>query len=184
MKWPFSKHQHQAAEDTLTAADGQAAVRDLVRALPDPALVVDISGLVTIANDQARAALDRNPVGHHLSATIRAPSVLEAVTAAIAGEASHQVELELRIPMARSFDIYVSPFGAQGVILIFKDLTREQQIERMRADFVANASHELRTPLAALSGFIETMQGAARNDEAAREKHYERMLALYRRHIG
>jgi two-component system phosphate regulon sensor histidine kinase PhoR len=40
----------------------------------------------------------------------------------------------------------------------------------MRADFVANASHELRTPLAALLGFIETLQGPARNDTVAREK--------------
>jgi len=54
--------------------------------------------------------------------------------------------------------------------VMIRDLTREQQIERMRADFVANASHELRTPLAALLGFIETMQGAAKNDEAARQK--------------
>jgi two-component system phosphate regulon sensor histidine kinase PhoR len=40
----------------------------------------------------------------------------------------------------------------------------------MRADFVANASHELRTPLAALSGFIETLQGSARDDAKARER--------------
>jgi two-component system phosphate regulon sensor histidine kinase PhoR len=40
----------------------------------------------------------------------------------------------------------------------------------MRADFVANASHELRTPLAALSGFIETLQGSARDDGKARER--------------
>jgi two-component system, OmpR family, phosphate regulon sensor histidine kinase PhoR len=40
----------------------------------------------------------------------------------------------------------------------------------MRADFVANASHELRTPLAALSGFIETLRGSAKNDPVAREK--------------
>ncbi len=37
-------------------------------------------------------------------------------------------------------------------------------------DFLANASHELRTPLASLAGFIETLRGRARNDEAAREK--------------
>ena len=40
----------------------------------------------------------------------------------------------------------------------------------MRADFVANASHELRTPLAALSGFIDTLLGSARDDTAARSR--------------
>ena len=40
----------------------------------------------------------------------------------------------------------------------------------MRADFVANVSHELRTPLAAITGFIDTLQGAARDDPAARER--------------
>ena len=47
----------------------------------------------------------------------------------------------------------------------------------MRADFVANASHELRTPLAALSGFIETLQGPARDDTAARERFLDIMKA-------
>jgi two-component system phosphate regulon sensor histidine kinase PhoR len=40
----------------------------------------------------------------------------------------------------------------------------------MRADFIANASHELRTPLAALLGFIETLQGPAKDDPVARDK--------------
>ena len=56
------------------------------------------------------------------------------------------------------------------MLVQLKDLTREQQVERMRADFVANASHELRTPLASLSGFIETLLGAAKNDQTARER--------------
>jgi two-component system phosphate regulon sensor histidine kinase PhoR len=45
----------------------------------------------------------------------------------------------------------------------------------MRADFVANASHELRTPLASLKGFVETLQGAAKDDPAARERFLEVM---------
>jgi two-component system phosphate regulon sensor histidine kinase PhoR len=49
-------------------------------------------------------------------------------------------------------------------------------MDRMRTDFVANASHELRTPLASLMGFIETMQGPARNDEAARTRFFGIML--------
>jgi two-component system phosphate regulon sensor histidine kinase PhoR len=46
----------------------------------------------------------------------------------------------------------------------------------MRADFVANASHELRTPLASVVGFIETLQGPARDDAKARDEFLEIML--------
>ena len=42
------------------------------------------------------------------------------------------------------------------------DETPLRRVEEMRADFVANASHQLRTPLAALSGFIDTLQGRPR----------------------
>src|SRR5690606_27532199 len=61
------------------------------------------------------------------------------------------------------------------------DLTPIRQVEEMRADFVANASHELRTPLAALSGFIETLQGPARDDSKARERFLDIMKTQARR---
>ena len=54
--------------------------------------------------------------------------------------------------------------------MTFNDLTPLRRVEEMRADFIANASHELRTPLAALLGFIETLQGPAKDDAAARDK--------------
>jgi two-component system phosphate regulon sensor histidine kinase PhoR len=54
------------------------------------------------------------------------------------------------------------------MLLVFHDLTPQHRVEEMRVDFVANASHELRTPLASLSGFIDTLQGPARDDVAAR----------------
>jgi two-component system phosphate regulon sensor histidine kinase PhoR len=50
------------------------------------------------------------------------------------------------------------------------DLTPIRRVEEMRADFVANVSHELRTPLAAITGFIDTLQGPARDDPAARAR--------------
>jgi two-component system phosphate regulon sensor histidine kinase PhoR len=43
-------------------------------------------------------------------------------------------------------------------------------VERMRADFVANASHELRTPLASLIGFIDTLRGPAADDPQAQQR--------------
>jgi two-component system phosphate regulon sensor histidine kinase PhoR len=57
-----------------------------------------------------------------------------------------------------------------AAVLVLRDLTTAKRSERLRADFAANASHELRTPLATLVGFIETLRGPAREDEAARER--------------
>jgi two-component system, OmpR family, phosphate regulon sensor histidine kinase PhoR len=144
---------------------------DLVHAMPDPALVVDAQGVVVLANEQAVELLEADPAGRHLSASLRVPDVLEAVTAATSGAGSASVDYEIRVPVPRSFRAHVSCLGeGKGALITLRDLTREQQIERMRADFVANASHELRTPLAALSGFLETIQGAAKSDPRAQEK--------------
>ena len=63
-----------------------------------------------------------------------------------------------------------APDRAGVVVITVHDLTPIRRVEEMRADFVANVSHELRTPLAALTGFIETLQGPARDDPAARER--------------
>ncbi|MGY8905978.1 MAG: ATP-binding protein [Pseudomonadales bacterium] len=42
-------------------------------------------------------------------------------------------------------------------ILVLQDITAVQRIDKMRADFVANASHELKTPITAIRGFAETL---------------------------
>jgi len=66
--------------------------------------------------------------------------------------------------------VHVGPVetsDARGTLVCFEDLTEREQAAQMRRDFVANVSHELRTPLTALIGFIETLQGPARHDQAA-----------------
>ena len=55
------------------------------------------------------------------------------------------------------------------------DMTATRNAEQMRSDFVANVSHELRSPLSSLVGFIETLRGAARDDEAARDRFLDIM---------
>jgi two-component system, OmpR family, phosphate regulon sensor histidine kinase PhoR len=71
----------------------------------------------------------------------------------------------------------LSRLGSNGQILIvLRDLTREQAVEKMRSDFVANASHEMRTPLATIIGSIETLQGAAKDDVEARAMFLGTML--------
>jgi two-component system phosphate regulon sensor histidine kinase PhoR len=69
----------------------------------------------------------------------------------------------------------VAPLSRSGerageILILLRDLTEGERINQMRADFIANASHELRTPLASLRGFIETLQGSAKEDPKARDR--------------
>jgi two-component system phosphate regulon sensor histidine kinase PhoR len=183
--WPWkTKSEATESGNILVAAHTELLVA-VIAALPDPGLLLDPAGIVLAANDKARELLGFNPNGQHLSAAIRSPAVLDALAQSTRTAAPAQVDYELRGPTPRHFEAVISPIIETGtiraILVMLRDLTREQRIERLRADFVANASHELRTPLASLSGFIETLQGPAKADEAARDKFLSLMQSQAQR---
>lgn len=47
-----------------------------------------------------------------------------------------------------------------GMVAVFRDFTREAEVEQMKNTFVAMVSHELRTPLNAILGYAEMMREA------------------------
>jgi two-component system phosphate regulon sensor histidine kinase PhoR len=160
--------------------------RSFADAIPDPFMVVDNAGRVLAANENARQLFNAAIAGDHLSQHVRAPSILEAVEDVIGSGIARRVDYERRTGGGRRFEAFIAPLvlpsggpalaAAQAASILFRDLTAQQHLERMRTDFVANASHELRTPLASLTGYIETLQGPARNDPAAQERFLGRML--------
>lgn len=80
----------------------------------------------------------------------------------------HVSELPTRLvildrPQPRELMLLLFPvknvLGVQiGIGAIARDVTSEQEISRMKSDFVAIASHELRTPVTAAVGFVELLQ--------------------------
>lgn len=59
--------------------------------------------------------------------------------------------------------IYIQDRSAFNVdcIITLQDVTKEQDLERMKLDFVSMAAHELRTPLTTVLGFLSMVQGGA-----------------------
>jgi two-component system, OmpR family, phosphate regulon sensor histidine kinase PhoR len=138
---------------------------------------VDREGRVLALNEPARGLAPALRLGEPVSLALRMPELIEAIGHAFAQGEAQRVEYSERVPIDRWFQAVAMPIArtpeaaaADLVLVTFRDLTPLRRVEEMRADFVANASHELRTPLAALSGFIETLQGSARDDTKAREK--------------
>ena len=157
-------------------------VIDVIDALPDGALIIDEAGLIVAANAAAREALQLRPEGLVAITVIRNSAFVAALANVRSSSRPASFEFEIHSRPPRHIDAYVSSMGnSQRVLVILRDLTREQALEKMRSDFVANASHEMRTPLASIMGAIETLQGPAKNDAKAREKFLGSMLGQAQR---
>ena len=160
----------------------------VIAGVPDPVIALDRNGRVLTVNESARSLAPALRLGEPVSLALRMPELIEAIGRAYATGDEQRVEYSERVPIDRWFEVIVKPVRRDPklrmpdlVLMTFHDLTPLRRVEEMRADFVANASHELRTPLAALSGFIETLQGSARDDAKARERFLPIMQEQARR---
>ena len=162
-----------------------AAVSAVVSGMPDPAVLLDRAGRVIHLNAaaaQLATALRKNELAQF---ALRSPEIVTALREAIATTETRRASYLDQGLVDRWMELVVTPvpmpttFGGteKCMLLTFHDQTPLRRVEEMRADFVANASHELRTPLAALSGFIDTLQGPAKEDAKARERFLSIMHA-------
>ena len=153
-------------------------IEQLIGGLPGPAIVLDRDGRVIAFNEAATAIAPALRRGEPALIALRVPELVDAIRRAGKRREPQRVEFFERVPHDRWFEAFVTPVrlatGGDGhseiLLMTFNDLSPLRRVEEMRADFIANASHELRTPLAALLGFVETLQGPAKDDPVAREK--------------
>lgn len=160
-------------------------VSGVIEGLPGPAIVLNSQGQVLRFNRLAQEFLANIGTQQHISSFIRDPDVLAGVSCVHPVLRARQiVHYEQRVPIERHMEATISWIGPSlgkvqekrpAILIFLRDLTEQERLDRLRSDFIANASHELRTPLASVLGFIETLQGAARNDTAARERFLEIM---------
>ena len=167
-----------AFNDRAAAHPQTLLIETLIGGLPQPAIVLDRDGGVIAFNEAATAIAPALRRGEPALITLRMPELVDAIRRATKRREPQRVEFFERVPLDRWFEAFVTPVRLAGageepsdiLLMTFNDLTPLRRVEEMRADFIANASHELRTPLAALLGFIETLQGTAKDDSVARGK--------------
>ncbi len=172
-------HIERAPQDTGLDRKGWRAVVD---AIPTAALALDAAGSVVHHNRLVAELFPKIRNGLPLSQVLRNPDLIAAVDRTLGEEERIDVELIERVPVERRVSATVSRLGkstapsAPQLLVTFRDLTEQDRLAQMRADFIANASHELRTPLASLRAFVETLQGPARDDPVARQR-FLRLMA-------
>lgn len=134
-----------------------------------------------VANAALLTLVGNGLIGRQVVAVFRDPALSTAI------EEGYGTAVNVQYARAQtgstrplSFDVSARPLG-NGVLVTMTDRTEAQDADLMRRDFVANVSHELRTPITAMSGFIETLQGPAKDDPQARARFLDIMAQEVKR---
>ncbi len=138
----------------LKDRDAEIAQRKLItNAVPDGLFLLDANDRIQWCNQAALMmhALDAfRDIGKPIAQFIRAPE--------FAGYLADDQLPEPVITLAgRSVSFHLERSGNDSRLLLTRDVTEREKLDRMRRDFVANVSHELRTPLTVVGGFVETL---------------------------
>ncbi len=143
-------------------------------AFPDATLVIDKNDLIRWFNGSAVKLLGlKNPgdKGQAVTNLIRDPRFANW----LAVQDRLPSKLEITSPADNNLTLQVNSvrFRKDHRLLILRDVTDIENLERMRRDLVANVSHELRTPLTVLLGYLEMLRD---QPGAVKQKNIERML--------
>ena len=184
--------QGELGIDPQQASDNQISpismqISRVIDVMDAPAFILDGEGQIEAHNLLVRELFPRMAKGKMLLEVSRNPELLRAVEEVTTGRKSRAFEVLDRGAQERRLFATISPLNvteaqsdgeenpvAPYFLVQFRDLTEHDRLAQMRSDFIANASHELRTPLASMIGFIETLRGPARQDQAS----HERFLAI------
>lgn len=152
-------------------------VRRVLGQMPMPVMLLDEGYRVLFVNAPMRLVVGPDVERKPLSTILRNPEVLAAIEQTAADGEPAIAQFTMAVPIERHYEAYSARVSIIPPVigLVLHDLTTIRRSEQMRADFVANASHELRTPLAAVSGFIDTLRGHAKDDAQARDNFLEIM---------
>lgn len=155
------------------------SVKSILNGLGVAILVFDHKEKLIFANGAGLGLFPSAEVGAKLDALLSKARTLREIRKVWDEKRTIQSQATLQNVVPTSYRITAAPMMAddrtQNVILSFEDVSHIRDAEKMREDFVANVSHELRSPLTALYGFIETLQGPAKEDGAATEKFLQLM---------
>ena len=169
----FARLNKMVREHRKERTKRASALRDLelaTSALPEGVVSLDKTDHIEWFNPLAEQHLgldSSRDIGQQITYLVRQPEFVEYL-------AEKKFVEPLLLRGTRQDDFVLScklvSYSGNKKLLVTRDVTRFEQVETMRRDFVANVSHELLTPLTVVNGFVETMQDmpTLENDMARR----------------
>ncbi len=157
---------HLLSRDVRAAARGRDRFGAVIEGMDAAVLAVDAQRRITLINANATRLLrlGRDVDGGVFDQVVRVPDLHRMLVQAEQGETAFE-ELTLPGNPPRVATVRVTPqLSSGGAVMVMHDITRQQRLETVRRDFVANVSHELRTPVTVIRANAETLLDGAMDD--------------------
>lgn len=171
---------------TLLRAEQEEAEKNsaILEGIADGVLLADASGFVVLFNSAAEAilGLPRDYVlGQPLSRLTGAEGAATWTSAlnnwSIRARRPEEELILDRVDVGRRIvNVHASPVytGDQvlGTVAVFRDVTKETEVDRMKSEFISNVSHELRTPMTSIMGYVDLMLKGAGGDVNDQQRQF------------
>lgn len=154
-------------------AEARARTDAILSSIGDGVIAISDKGEISFINNQAMAMLgitESDALGKHLIHAVPAyddknqlPLERHPMQQSLLNGAKNSVNLYFCKKDGSKFPVAVttSPVFLMGAlvggVLVFRDITHEKDVDRMKTEFISLASHQLRTPLSAMKWFAEIL---------------------------
>jgi two-component system, OmpR family, phosphate regulon sensor histidine kinase PhoR len=159
--------QFEANFEALSTSQRQ--LETLLNSMQDAVIAIGPDERVQWANQTMDRLLPgRTRIQAPIVETVRDPDFLRTLRTA-SETLSPSSARATTIVTGRAFEVTAAPMPSGGTVVVLRDLTETERVEKTRRDFIANVSHELRTPLTSIQGYTETLLDAGAGNDHMRE---------------
>jgi signal transduction histidine kinase len=168
----FDQMTQSLLERTRELEEEATKIRAILESIADGVIVEDKSGQIIMINPAAERILG------NLSESFPVYPIREMPAIHAKGEPSsadssedRRFEAGGKVVSAREAPVVTKDGGELGSVMVFRDITREVEVDRLKDEFIENVSHELRTPLTSIKGYSELLMLTAKDklDEQQRK---------------
>lgn len=174
-------------------SDEKERAEGIMRHLSDGLVVVDRTGRIVMMNPAAEKLLNtetKEAVGKSLAESLKDEHLLALAKGSVDPSADPHItkEIELatkdentkRILKASGAVVENQDGKAIGMVSVLSDITREKELDQMKAHFVSLVTHELRTPVVAVQKALELVLSKTTGGLTQDQEHF---LAISRMNV-
>lgn len=149
--------------ETLDALSNEKdQLNNVLSSMTDGVITFSHLGQIIMMNPQANKLFNftnKMPIGQKIEDCCPIPemkALFNEVLASMQAQ-TRQVKWQKQVLAIKMAPLKDEQKQVRGVVAVVQDVTKENKLEKMRKDFVANVSHELRNPLFLLQGYSEAL---------------------------